>query len=163
MKCKGGLLIPLDDHVDVYCNAPNYLHCLQYSCQVENKKETLADGIELSKNRRKFRRLSTSHKITVTKVTGASETVPQVTTLASTLDVSKEGMRLSTPVPLANGTVVQFFIHDSSSEDLQSGIGQITWCNKYVDEPGYQVGVLFQRKSYIEAMGDYLGPQPGYM
>ena len=163
MKCKGGLLIPLDDHVDVYCTAPDFSGCLQYSCQADNQMENPDGGVISLQNRRKLRRHTASHKISVTKLTGSSEAISQSSTVAIALDVSEEGMRLSTPVPFANGTALQFFIHDPSTEDLQLGVGQVAWCNKYIDEPGYQAGVIFQGKSYAEAMGVYPGIHHEYM
>jgi hypothetical protein len=163
MKCKGGLLIPLDDHVDVYCTAPNFSGCLQYSCQTENQTEIHRDRLGSLKERRKTRRHTASHEITVTRLTGTSEVVSELPAVATTLDVSIEGMRVSTPVPYANGTFLKFLIHDSS-KDVRSGIGQVAWCSEYIGESGYQAGVFFQGKSYVEVTGVDLGlDEHGYL
>jgi len=114
------------------------------------------DRLKSLKERRRTRRHTTSHKITVSRLTGTSEVVSELPAVATTLDVSVEGMRVSTPVPYANGTFLQFFIHDSS-KDVHSGIGQVAWCNEYIGESGYQAGVFFQGKSHVEEMGVDLG------
>lgn len=70
---------------------------------------------------------------------------------------------MTTDKPLTHETVIQFSFDDSFPEMLHEVTGQVEWCNKQVDEPGYQAGVSFRGAHIIEAMGRYLEQRPGYM
>jgi len=75
---------------------------------------------------------------------------------AETLDVSSDGMRLHTSVPLVNDTVIQFTFNDTFPEPLKTGAGLVEWCKKQLDGPGYQAGISFHSKGIIDAMKNLL-------
>ncbi len=154
--CKGGLFIPLDDHVEVYCKTLDYPQCLQYALHPEKQLEIVARA-ECNKNRRKFARVEACYKITLVRLIHSGAVVSHFSTLARTLDLSSGGMRLTTDKPLINDSVVQFSFGQPFPESLQEGNGQVAWCNKEIDAPGYQAGISFQDDQTIEAMGLYLG------
>ena len=68
-------------------------------------------------------------------------------------------MRLTTKNPLINHSLVQFTFDQSFPENLQNGTGQVAWCNKQIDEPGYQAGITFQDDRLITSMDQYLVSQ----
>ncbi len=154
--CNGGLFIPLDDHMAVYCTTPAYPQCLQYELNSEKQLQIMEEASGARKNRRQYMRINASYKVILAKLVEAGEIVSHQSTVAKTLDVSKGGMRLTTEKPLLSNTVVQFSFDDSFPKSLQGGTGQVTWCNKQVDEPGYQAGISFRGDHLIEAMGSYL-------
>ena len=156
--CSEGLFIPLDDHIDVYCTTAAYPQCQQYSLYAESKAQAFADQEQENENRRKYRRIQTQHKVTLVQLTSSGEIASHV---ATTRDVSMGGMRLSIEEPMLNDTSVQFSFADFFPESLQSGIGQIAWCNKQIDAPGYQAGLAFQGERIARAMGLYLGLRNG--
>jgi hypothetical protein len=160
MKCriyKGGLFIPLDDHIQVYCKTLNYPQCLQYELHLRNHLEIIDKANHRYKNRRKFTRIEARYKITLVRLIHSDMVVSHYSTLARTLDLSNGGMRLTTHEPLINDTVLQFSFGDTFPEHLQEGTGQVAWCNKEVDAPGYQAGISFHDDQTVEAMGLYLG------
>ncbi len=154
--CNGGLFIPLDDHIDVYCTGPIFSQCLQYELHSARHLDMMERARETRENRRKYSRIFASYKVTLEKLKESGEIVSHHPTVAKTLDVSKGGMRLATDTPLVNDTVVQFSFDESFPKNLQGATGQVTWCHKQIDEPGYQAGVSFQGDHIIEAMGNYL-------
>lgn len=159
--CSEGLFIPLDDHIDVYCTTPAYPQCLQYSLYAESQAQALAAQERENENRRKYRRIQTQHKVTLVQLKSTGEIASHFATIATTLDVSMGGMRLSIEEPLLNDISVQFSFADFFPESLQSGVGQIAWCNKQIDAPGYQAGLAFQGERIAQAMGLYLGLHNG--
>ena len=157
--CKGGLFIPLDDHIEAYCKTLDYPQCLQYALHPQNhpEMESVDAAKQRNKNRRKFARIEARHKITLVRLLHSDTVVSHFSTVARTLDLSSGGMRLTTHEPLINDSVLQFSFGDSFPEQLQKGTGQVAWCNKEVDAPGYQAGISFHDDPIIEAMGLYLG------
>jgi len=100
--------------------------------------------------------MNTEHRVTLVKLTESGKIVSHYSTVAKTVDVSMGGMRLATSDPLLNDTIVQFSFDDSFPKSLQSGMGQIKWCNKQRDEEIYQIGLSFQGSKALGAMGSYL-------
>ena len=108
-------------------------------------------------NRRKYLRIESSHNITLLKIFNSGELVSSFTSGSKTIDMSKGGMRLVTLKPLTHDAIVQFSFDDSFPLSLREVTGHVEWCNKQVDEPGYQAGVSFQGEHIAEAMDRYLG------
>ncbi|NTW87682.1 MAG: PilZ domain-containing protein [Desulfobulbaceae bacterium] len=159
MKCKiskGGLFIPLDDHAEVYCKSPDFPQCLQYSLHPKQPLELIDNIRQNDRNRRKFTRVKASYKITLVRHIHSGEVVSHFSTIATTLDLSSSGMRLTTDKPLINDSVIQFVFNDFFPENLQEGTGQVAWCSKEIDSPYYQAGISFQDDQLIKAMGSYL-------
>ena len=154
-KCQisgGGLFIPQDDHNEIYCTASNYPQCLQYVLHSENQLELIEAKNSLLRNRRKHIRISASHKITLNKILKSDEPVAALQATAKTLDVGVGGIRLAIDFPLENRALVHLYFDDSFPQNLQSATGQVTWCNKQIDEPGYHAGISFKSDRIIEAM-----------
>jgi len=108
-------------------------------------------------NRRKYLRIETSHTINLLQMYKAGKLVSSFTSGTKVLDLSKGGMRLETKKPLTSDATVQFNLDDSFPPALRRLTGLVEWCNKQVDEPGYQAGVSFQGEHIAEAMDRYLG------
>jgi hypothetical protein len=161
--CNGGLFIPLDDHIDAFCCTSHFPVCSQYTLYSENQILLLKNVRKSEENRRKHRRIETSQPITLLKIFESGRLASHFLSGARTIDVSRGGMRMTTDKPLTHETVIQFSFDDSFPEMLHEVTGQVEWCNKQVDEPGYQAGVSFRGAHIIEAMGRYLEQRPGYM
>lgn len=161
-KChasNGGLFIPLDDHIDVYCKTSDYPQCLQYSMHVKAQLGVVEMVPNPGENRRKHKRHPSAHMVTLVKLIKSNKVVSHLSTAASTLDLSKGGMRLHLNQPLSDDTVIRFSFEDSLPETLREGTGQVQWCNKQIDDTGYQVGIAFQEEHLIKTMGLYLDLQ----
>lgn len=121
------------------------------------------DSVELisdpGENRRKYRRHPSVHQVTLVKMIKSNEVVTHLSAGASTLDISKGGMRLNLSKPLSDDTIIQFSFEESLPEALREGTGQVQWCNKQVDDTGYEVGIAFQEDHLIKTMGLYLDLQ----
>ncbi len=156
--CGEGLFIPLDDHIEVYCKTVEYPMCLQYSLSNDSLQHaTASTGENTGDNRRKYQRIESTHRITVVRLSGSGKIASHFSTISSTIDMSMGGLRLRTPDPLINDTVVRFSFDNSVPELLQSGTAVIKWCHRLIDSPEYQAGLAFRSNQTVEAMGMYLG------
>jgi hypothetical protein len=154
--CNGGLFIPLDDHAETFCYTPLFRACRQYALYSENQI-LLAEKVRKSEeNRRKYLRIETSHQITLVKIFESGKCLSHFSSKAKAIDISKGGMRMVTDTPLADNAMVQFFFDDTFPRILNEISGQVEWCNKQIDEPGYQAGLSFKEAHIIEAMGSFL-------
>lgn len=155
-KCQisgGGLFIPQDDHTEIYCTAAAYPQCLQYVLHSENQLELIDAKNRMRKNRRKYIRINATHQITLDKILKSGEHSPNAQTVAQTLDVGIGGIRLAIDSPLESRALVHLYFDDSFPENLQSATGQVSWCNKQIDEPGYHAGISFKSDRVIKALG----------
>ncbi|PHR28993.1 MAG: hypothetical protein COA36_04755 [Desulfotalea sp.] len=157
--CKGGLFIPLDEHITSYCTSNDHHYCLQYCLHARKTKQTDQDK-QPSTNRRKSQRVEISKQVQLLKTIKSGKIINQISANAKTLDVSNVGMRLQTNVPLVNDTVIQFSFDDTFPVTLKTGAGLVEWCNKQIDSPGYQVGISFQSNWIIDAMHVFLKSHP---
>lgn len=155
----GGLFIPLDEHMEVYCNTPDYSQCLQYSMHPKPHPVTNGSVCKINKNRRNSERLKVRYTITLVRLLQSERVVSHFSTHATTLDLSNGGMRLTTSKPLSNDTIVHFSFGDSFPQSFKECTGHVEWCNKEIDSPDYQAGISFHDSHLIEAMGLYLGLQ----
>lgn len=112
-------------------------------------------------NRRQFHRIEAVYKITLVRSVQTGEMLSHLSTEAKTLDLSMGGMRICSQTPVRDNSIMHFSFDDSFPEVLQDGVGEVMWCNKQIDEPGYQAGIMFHDEMVVEAMGHYLGTQFG--
>lgn len=156
--CSEGLFIPLDDHIEVYCKTEEYPMCLQYNLSTEPPLSPVTDSATITNdNRRKYIRVESTHRITLVRLSGTGKIASHFSMPASTIDMSMGGLRLRSPEPLINDTVVRFSFDDMVPELLQSGTAIIKWCHRLVDKSEYHAGLAFRSSQTVEAMGMYLG------
>ncbi len=157
--CNSGLFIPLDDHVEAFCKTSHFTACTHYVLHSENQICLLEKVRKTEANRRENMRIAASHAITLVKIFKSKQLESQFSYTAQTIDVSKNGLRIAINKPLIHDSIVHCSLDDSFPQELHELTGQVKWCNKQVDEPGYQVGLSFRGDSVVEAMGDFLGQQ----
>ncbi|TKB26474.1 PilZ domain-containing protein [Desulfopila sp. IMCC35006] len=150
--CDDGLFIPLDNHAEAFCKTSRYAACMQYTLYSENHIYLQEKVRKSEVNRRKYLRIETSYAITLVKIIASGDTVASIPYEAQTIDVSKSGMRVATSQPLVHEALVQFSFDASFPLRIHNITGQVEWCNKQIDEPGYQAGVSFRGKQPINAL-----------
>jgi hypothetical protein len=161
-KCTirgSGLFIPLDDHVEAFCKTSHFSACTQYTLHSEYQIGLLAKVRKTEANRRKYMRIATSHNITVVKIFKSKQLESQFSYAAKTIDISKSGLRVAIRNPLIHDTMVHCSFDDSFPQALHEVTGHVKWCNKQVDEPGYQVGLSFMGDHVVEAIEAFLSQQ----
>lgn len=161
MKNVGGLYIPMDEYIAEFCTSSNFTACKQYQAD-SGKKQPGGNLREQSRgNRRNARRVIQQKGITFAarlrshlnpnRVSGATFNLK-----AKTLDISSGGMRLFTSILLAENSLIEFSFGRHFPSSLNHAMGQVQWCNKQIDEPGYQVGISFTEGNTSHAMERYI-------
>lgn len=141
----------MDDHVEIYCTTKDYSQCLQYNQQTTNQLLLIESTRRSLQNRRQHERFELHQDITLVKLFDTDHIV-RISTNAKTLDMSRAGMRLSLETPLQSDGLIRFSFDDVHSDQILTGKGHIAWCNKQIDEPGYQAGVVFEGGSWLRRL-----------
>ena len=150
--CENGLFIPLDNHAGAFCKTSCFRACVQYTLYSENHTNSQEKVRKSEINRRKFIRVPSSQTITLVKIFESDGMAPPPPYEIKTIDISKSGMRVAIDRPLRHDAQVQFSFDESFLLKIPGATGQVEWCNKDVDEPGYQAGLSFQDKRILEAV-----------
>ncbi len=158
-KCNrhdGGIFIPLDDHIECYCLSANHCYCPQLQGTNSQQAEQSAKWA----NRRRAVRIDAQEPITLDAPHSHLLPAPVSAAIkkfaARTLDISTSGMRLFTSTPFSQDAVIEFSLGRKFPRQLQRAKGRVQWCNKQVDEPGYQLGIAFAERQVSKAMEGYL-------
>jgi hypothetical protein len=160
MKClvsHDGLFIPFDDHIEMFCTTSEYCHCLQYIGHTEKREQLLRRVIQEKINRRQHQRVQAEYRLSLTRRLSSSDR--DSITLATTLDLSRGGMRIHTDMPLVGDALMQFCFDHSFPAEVPEGVGHVAWCHKEIDQAGYQAGITFQGNHIVEAIDAYLKEQ----
>jgi len=155
-KCRissDGLFIPLDDHIDVYCTTKDYPMCLQYS--MSNEIPEVGDEADQQANRRNYPRMEAEYRVTLVKITETGRLARHFSLPATTVDISKGGMRLATSEQLIDDTRIAFSFIDNMPKDLRSGIAKIKWSRRNEATGVYHAGLAFEDPP-SKAIGAYL-------
>jgi len=107
-------------------------------------------------NRRKYLRVESSNELRLVKIFQSGKLMSNFLSEAKTIDMSEGGLRMTLEKPLADEALVQFSFDNTFSEEFQEVTGQIEWCNKLIDKPGYLAGLSFKGDHIRTAMGRYL-------
>ena len=155
---KGGLYIPMPEHVDMFCSKPRYSHCHQYLRGCELLKETARKyGFIVDGGRRKYRRVSDRATLSLSACDASRNFLELLDDKALTLDLSLGGMRLESNKKLQKDSLVTFqFSPDFSIPNL-SGTGEVKWCEPADNSGHFQVGVAFADFELTQAIGSHLG------
>lgn len=154
--CQGGLFIPLDDHVEAYCTTLSYPQCVQYTLEHDQQHLQPDRNQEITQNRRQYPRTQACWKITLVRLSTSNIVTPHFSAIAETIDLSRTGMRLTTRKPLPDSALLTFSFDHSFPKTPDDSIGVVMWCNKEIDNPGYQAGIAFKDDTTREAVAAYL-------
>lgn len=138
-----GIFIPLDNHIEIYCESSEYTLCPHYT---EHDVEKPVAGT----NKRKRVRIDSTHPITIIHLNDSGNVASRETSKATTIDLSMSGMRLITDEPMLKNSLIQF-----SLDEMYKGIAISKWCSPSRDKEGYHVGLAFHNKETTKAMGTY--------
>ncbi len=159
-KSEGGIFIPMDDHIEQFCLSENCYNCPQL--QTQDKAQPHSINWE---NRRKNKRIYTQKPLTLSTAAlpyfepefqQQQEIFHTEKLPAKTLDISAGGMRLLADAPLSEHSFIEFSFDKSFAKQLKRAKGKVQWCNKQIDEPGYQMGIAFAESQTSKAIGRYL-------
>lgn len=155
---KGGLYIPMPEHVEMFCSTSQYIQCHQYIRGCELLKETAKKyGFIVDGGRRKFRRVAESVPLAIIACDADRKPVQLIDDNAMTVDMSLGGMRLLSHSEIPKDTLVAFeFGMDFTTPDL-TGVGLVKWCERQDGSDKFEAGISFSDFRLTQAIGSHLG------
>jgi len=155
---KGGLYIPLPEHIEIYCSTTHYIQCHQYIRGKEILSEAAAaEGIEDS--RRRHRRIKERLPVSIVACDSMGKLIGDKAEETSTRDLSIGGMCLTSHSKRQTNELLLLKLMQGTSESPLTGIGEVRWCNasnKSSKSSEYRVGIAFKTKETSWAVGKYL-------
>src|SRR5512136_659872 len=107
---RGGLFIPMPEHIKMFCKSQSYGKCYHYLKECEqfisqpNKQNVVASG----RDRRRFERVAGRYSLVLASCDGMGRPQEMMTDKACTLDLSLGGMRFESPSSLPVRRMVAF-------------------------------------------------------
>ncbi len=147
---KGGLFIPLEDHIDIYCTTEKHTNCLQY--RLVTSSHFPPSEVDTAANRRKYSRVNKKLPLTLVLLNKSGNVVRQFKGTYDTVDLSLGGMQLCTNEPLLDDTIISFSFGESYPKTLQSGIARVKWCKYREKKPNFSAGLAFQTDDTADAI-----------
>jgi len=155
---KGGLFIPMPEHVDMFCSKPQYVQCHQYLRGCKLMQETARKyGFIVDGGRRKYRRVPERTPLSLSLCDSGRNLLELLDDNAYTLDFSLGGMRLQSIKEIEEKSLVSFQFSSDFSRPNLSGIGEVKWCEAVPETDMFQTGLAFADFELTQAIGSHLG------
>jgi len=134
---EGGVYIPLHQHIMVFCQSSNFIHCTRYISgrELVMNKEIL--------ERRKFRRYEKNFNIAIDVCDAKDSSSVMSNYKVRTLDVSLYGMKIESPEKIPADTIVGFQLDPDISSEFLAGSGSVKWCRPQTDSGKFEFGLAF--------------------
>jgi len=142
LLCKGGLFLPVAEHVATYCQTGNFTSCPQF---LEAMTGGTPPGSEAgqAENRRRYERIPARLSFRLSEFLAEESLENLIDDSACTVDLSPGGIRFESHRCLSVDSLVRFFITDESSINSYCGTGRVRWCCSLDKAPLFHVGVAF--------------------
>lgn len=156
---KGGLYIPLPQHMKMFCLTSQYIQCHQYikGCEfIMMQEDNRKKGAVIMDERRKLRRFREELHLLMAVCDTKSKPPEIISFKARTLDVSLGGMRLESPEKVAKGSIVGFEMDEEFSVKGISGVGEVRWCRAQPESDKFEFGIAFPDFNATHGMREHL-------
>ncbi len=154
---KGGIFIPLPEHIEMFCKTPHYLECEQYFRNNHLNSELSNEEIFIDNGRRHFRRIPDILALTLSNCDETGHPSQIIDAHACTLDLSPGGMLLESRQALMMNNLVAFTFGPHFSTPNHTGIGQVRWCKEAKKTDAFHAGLSFVDASTKQALGHHMG------
>ena len=157
---KGGVYIPLPEHVQMYCLSGNYDLCCQYVKGfglMSDQEERQVNEFSGNGERRSVRRYPEQLYFDLAVCDRHSGLSAMNTCKAKSLDVSLWGLRIESSCEFARDAVVSFILDPEFSSEQLLGVGEVKWCSPRKDSRMFEAGIAFSNYSTSEKMRAFLG------
>ena len=157
---KGGLYIPMPEHIQMFCRTGKFLECHQYIRGTELLKETAQKyGFILDGSRRRYRRVPDRFTLSLAACdeSGGSSEILDVN--AHTVDISLGGMRVNSSNDMVGHGLISFEFGSDFIMPILEGVGEIKWAKEIETNGGrkFQAGVAFLDSRISHAIGAHMG------
>jgi hypothetical protein len=140
---KGGLFIPLPQHIESFCLSELYDKCSQYIRAYELLREPGLIETAVAGDRRKNRRIGCDYSLYFSPLDEMGLRKEKEQKEAKSIDISLGGMRINSFAEIPHQQMMFFvFGTDQGEAGSIAVIGQVQWYNETQDQ-GYLAGVSF--------------------
>ncbi|MCK5227278.1 MAG: PilZ domain-containing protein [Desulfobulbaceae bacterium] len=154
---KGGLYIPMPEHIKMFCTTPKHTGCHQYIRGMRAMEEMARDELQSLSSRRRFHRVYDRLNVSVASCDDRGNPSDIIDENAYTLDVSPGGMRLECSKELESDNTLLFRFGQDFSEPSLAGIGKVKWVKTQPSSSNCQAGLAFVHRSTGQAIMNHLG------
>ncbi len=156
---KGGMFIPMPEHVKMLCLSQKYYQCRQYikGLEMTNSKDiSEINGFLGSIDRRRLQRYPEQIYLDLIVSDRKRDLKVLSSYKAKSLDVSLGGLRLESYKKINKNTAVSFVMDPDFSSESLLGFGEVMWCKPKKDSNKFESGIAFSSFSTSESMREYL-------
>ncbi len=140
---KGGIFLPMDEHVARYCRSSRFRYCQQYLRGCAGMEDAARKhGLSLSDSRRVHERRHEKFPLRVYACDSKGKLVALLSDNAETVDLSIGGLGMLSSEKLEAGQDVTIHFDAGFTIPGLSSKGTICWCEK-ADDGHYQAGLAF--------------------
>lgn len=153
---KGGIYLPVSEHIQTYCQTSNYLSCPL----LEGQSFASSSGLpkEEFKDRRCYERVPGRFAFRLSdRIKGEEDLVSLLDDQSCTVDISPGGVRFESFREIPVDSLVSFSLVADSIDDPLEGVGLVKWCISLENAPVFHVGIAFVDTSVPYAVRSRLG------
>jgi Tfp pilus assembly protein PilZ len=152
---RGGLYLPVAEHILTYCRTPNYASCSLLEGQlVVNDQGGVKEDFQ---DRRGYERVPGRFTFKVSNHLRDEDLVSLVDDKAVTVDISQGGIRFETFREVPVDSLISFFLTAKEFEEPLHGVGQVKWCKPLEKSSAFHAGIAFTDASAPSAVRNRLG------
>jgi len=156
---RGGMYIPMPEHVRTFCVSARYHQCSRYiqGCELAHcRDEFKVNDIMISRERRKLRRYPEQLYLDIVVCDRTRSPQLMNACKGKSLDVSLGGLRLESYRELTPDSIVSFVMDPDFSSESLLGIGEVKWCRPQNGSNKFESGIAFSNYSTSESMREHL-------
>jgi len=148
-----GLYLPVQEHVDIYCEGGNFLSCSQFIAHAGAGRGAVTDS---GVNHRRFPRIPGrfSFRLAEWEQDNVSRIIDDA---ATTVDLSPGGIRFESYCALPEGVEIIFSLNGDFSDVPLRGRGEVKWCRSLENAPLYHAGIAFADPEVVRAIRERFG------
>ncbi|MDD5759834.1 MAG: PilZ domain-containing protein [Desulfobulbaceae bacterium] len=157
LMTRGGLYIPMPEHVDTLCKTSSFAQCYQYIQGCSAVRELTGPlGSIHTDSRRRYGRIKTKVPLQLVNFCQDERDATVVDQEAFAVDLSLGGIRLESRVPLSPQGKITFVAGASADASRWEGRGEVRWTKRLING-GFQSGLIVTDKKTFQAIAQHLG------
>ncbi|WP_456386475.1 PilZ domain-containing protein [Desulfolithobacter sp.] len=147
MSCllsRGGLYLPVSDHIAAYCRTENYLACPQFVSGGLVVESAASGSVDTGAERRMYARIPGRFLLRLGLRSDSDFMNEVIDDTACTVDISLGGLRVESYRELPVDSLVTFSLNGDFSGEPVKGVGRVAWCRSLEQAPLYHAGLAFE-------------------
>lgn len=157
---KGGLYIPLPEHIEIFCCTSNFSECHHYINGLALLSEMSAAKVSYEESRRRHRRIKDQLPVSLIRCDDAGHSQADAPHQhAMTVDLSIGGMCLKSSSEIHTNELLLLQLEAKAEQTALSGLADVKWCSPINESSEYLVGLAFRNIETGLAIGRQVGLQ----